>query len=240
MLPVPCLDPTPELARTRITLATRLPSPSTSRGHITLPWHSLSNRLHSATHALRLPESRVHPPGDLPPGRPTSLPNLQPSPSLPQTRQPGPDPGFLQTAPAPHPPGQAWLSRHPSLPSAGPNRLTRMRTQVPIVIVPAGDLRLKATGRSQFIGVLRQRQIAAHGAAGRELHTTAPAVCILERHPTTAILPSYRRTRWVRPPRQQQASPHVRGCRDSTIYIQVTGHARGRKFTIFFRKFKNI
>jgi hypothetical protein len=62
---------------------------------------------------------------------------------------PGPDPGFLQTAPAPHPPGQARRSRYLSHPSAGPNRLTRMRTQVPDVIVPAGDLRPKATGRSQ-------------------------------------------------------------------------------------------
>ena len=55
-------------------------------------------------------------------------------------------------------------------------------------------------------------------------------MCILERHPTTAILPSYRRTSWVRSPRQQHASPHVRGCRDSTLNIQVTGHARGGKF----------
>jgi hypothetical protein len=72
---------------------------------------------------------------------------------------PGPDPGFLQTAPATHPPGQAWRSRYPSLPSAGPNRLTRMRIQVPIVIVPAGDLHLKATGRSQVIGVRLQRHL---------------------------------------------------------------------------------
>ncbi len=62
------------------------------------------------------------------------------------------------------------------------------------------------------------------------MHTTAPAVCILERHPTTAILPSYRRTRWVRLPQQQHGSPHVRGCLDSTLYIQVMGHVRGRKF----------
>ncbi len=56
---------------------------------------------------------------------------------------------------------------------------------------PQGDWQV--TG----IGVRRQHSLAAHGAAGRELHTIAPAVCILERHPTTAILPSYRRTSWV-------------------------------------------
>ncbi len=89
---------------------------------------------------------------------------------------------------------------------------------------PQGDWQV--TG----IGVRRQRHLATHGAAGRELHTTALAVCILERHPTTAILPSYLRTSWVRSPRQQHASPPVRGCRDSTDYIQVTGHARGGKF----------
>jgi hypothetical protein len=47
--------PLVESARTRITLATWLPSPPTSRGHITLPWHSLSNQLHSATHAPQRP-----------------------------------------------------------------------------------------------------------------------------------------------------------------------------------------
>ena len=126
-------------------------------------------------------------------------------------------PGFLQTAPAPHPPGQARRSRYLSHPSAGPNRLTRMRTQVLDVIVPAGDLRPKATGRSQVSEYGGSAPSPLTAQQGRELHTTAPAVCILERHPTTAILPSYRRTSWVRSPRQQHASPHVRGCWDSTL-----------------------
>ncbi len=126
-----------------------------------------------------------------------------------------------------HQQGMAVTIPLPSI--SWPTSLTRMRTQMPIVIVPAGDLRLRAIGRSQGIGVRRQRHLAALGAAGRELHTTAPAVCILERHSATAILPSYWRTRWVRLPRQRSAPPHVHGCRASTHQTQVTEHARGSK-----------
>jgi hypothetical protein len=132
------------------------------------------------------------------------------------TSSPGPDQGLLQLAPAPRPPGQARRSRCLSPPSAVPIRLTRMRIQVPIMIVPAGDLRPKAIGRSQVSEYDGSAPSPLTAQQGRELHTTAPAVCILERHPTTAILPSYRRTSWVRSPRQQHASPHVRGCWDST------------------------
>ncbi len=51
---------------------------------------------------------------------------------------------------------------------------------------------LPLTRASESVSPLTQQ-----GVSFTELHTTAPAVCILERHPTTAILPSYRRTRWA-------------------------------------------
>ncbi len=48
----------------------------------------------------------------------------------------------------------------------------------------------------------------AQRGPGRELHTTEPAVCILEQHPTTANLQSYLRTRWVQIS-QQHTPPGV-------------------------------
>ena len=117
---------------------------------------------------------------------------------------------------------------------SGPSRLTRMRTQVPIMIVPAGDLRPKATGRLQvpeYDGSATSPLKAQHGVS-----------CILQR-PLCAHSNGIQQPPSCRPTggpdgfdSHGSSTPHLTyvAAWDQPSTTYVTGHARGRKFLLFY------